>query len=124
MDAPDDARAARWGRWLAPFLRQPPLGPARIAAAFAIGMAVDAVQIALGPAGLWVADEVLDVAAMAATIWLLGFDVLLLPTFLIELLPVADVLPTWTGCIALVVARRRRKARRALPAVGAAAASR
>jgi hypothetical protein len=37
---------------------------------------------------------------------------LLLPTFAIEILPVADMLPTWTGCMRLVVARRRQKARK------------
>jgi hypothetical protein len=31
----------------------------------------------------------------------------------IEFLPVADVLPTWTGCVGLVVALRRRRARMA-----------
>jgi hypothetical protein len=41
---------------------------------------------------------------------LIGFHPLLLPTFLIEFVPVADLLPTWTGCVALVVAMRRKQA--------------
>ena len=41
---------------------------------------------------------------------LIGFHPLLLPTFVIEFVPVADLLPTWTGCAALVVALRRRRA--------------
>jgi hypothetical protein len=36
---------------------------------------------------------------------IIGFHRLLLPTFIIELLPVADLLPTWTGCVAPVIAR-------------------
>ena len=48
--------------------------------------------------------------AAAFLIWrILGFHPLLLPTFIIELLPVADILPTWTGCVALVIALRRRQ---------------
>ena len=35
---------------------------------------------------------------------LLGFHPLLLPTFLVEFLPMTDMLPTWTGCVALVTA--------------------
>ena len=49
----------------------------------------------------------LDVVAMVAEMWLLGFHPLLLPTFMLEVLPVVDVLPTWTGCVGIVIARRR-----------------
>src|SRR5262245_44950633 len=98
-------------RWLGPLLRIPPLRPWRIAAAFGVAVAVDAVQLVLGPFGWSFADEVLDVMAMLLTIWLLGFHLLLLPTFAIEILPIVDVLPTWTGCVGLVVAHRRRQMR-------------
>ena len=98
-------------RWMAPFLRIPPLRPWRIAAAFAVAVSADAAQLLLGPLGWSFADEVLDLVAMVLTIWLLGFHLLLLPTFAIEILPVVDMLPTWTGCVGLVVARRRRQAR-------------
>ena len=37
------------------------------------------------------------------------FHPLLLPTFVVELLPVIDLLPTWTGCVALVVSRRKKQ---------------
>jgi hypothetical protein len=46
---------------------------------------------------------ILDVIALIATTRLLGFHPLLLPTFILELVPVIDMLPTWTGCVALVV---------------------
>ena len=107
---------ARWfpervQRWLAAFLRVPPLEPWRIVAAFGLAMGVDGAQLALGPLGWTFADEVLDVVAMLGISRLLGFHPLLLPTFLIEVLPVIDVLPTWTGCVGLVVSRRRREPR-------------
>lgn len=101
---------ARVRRWAAPLLRVPALRPWRIAGAFAVAVAVDATQLVLGPLGYAFADQALDVVAAVLTIWLLGFHLLLLPTFAIELLPVADMLPTWTGCVAFVVARRRRRA--------------
>ncbi len=93
-------------------LQVPRLTSGRIVAAFGIAVVVDGVQLVLGPLGWTMADETLDVAAMVAISWLLGFHPLLLPTFLIEIFPVADVLPTWTGCVGLVVALRRREQRR------------
>lgn len=113
-DRQEPARAAStfWAvlsrRWLERFVHVPPLRPWRIVAALVIAVAADGVQLVLGPLALGVADEVVDVVAMLATTWLLGFHVLLLPTFLLELLPVADVLPTWTACVAVVVVQRRR----------------
>lgn len=74
---------------------------------------MDAAQLLLGPLGWSFADEVLDLVAMVLAIWLLGFHLLLLPTFVVEILPVVDALPTWTGCVGLVVALRRRQARTA-----------
>jgi hypothetical protein len=100
---------ARMRPWIAPLLRVPPLRPWRIGAAFAVAIVVDTAQLLLGPLGWTLADEGLDLLAMALTIWLLGFHILLLPTFLVEILPVVDMLPTWTGCVGLVVARRRRR---------------
>lgn len=98
-------------RWVAPLLRIPPLRPWRIGGAFAVAVAVDVAQLILGPMGWSIADEVLDLLAMVLTSWLLGFHVLLLPTFALETLPVVDMLPTWTGCVGIVVARRRHQAR-------------
>ena len=108
---PDDAPSlpVRVQRWIAPFLRTPPLRSWRIAAAFAVAVTTDAAQLLLGPFGWPFADEALDLVALVMTTWLLGFHLLLLPTFVIEALPVVDVLPTWTGCVGLVVARRRRE---------------
>jgi hypothetical protein len=86
----------------------------RLALAVAVG--ADVLQLALGPAGWVGGDMIIDVAAMAATSRLLGFHPLLLPTFVLEFLPVADLLPTWTGCVALVIALRKKQQGSIVPA--------
>jgi hypothetical protein len=87
------------------------LSRSRVRAAYAIAIAVDVLEFVLGPVGWAFSDEILDVVALIATTKLLGFHPLLLPTFILELLPVMDVLPTWTGCVALVVALRKKQQR-------------
>jgi hypothetical protein len=87
----------------------------RISAAYGAAVATDVLQFVLGPFGWAFSDEILDVIGMIITTRLLGFHPLLLPTFVLELLPVSDMLPTWTGCVALVVAMRKRHPRRPSP---------
>jgi hypothetical protein len=77
--------------------------------AYAVAVTTDALQLLLGPLGWAFADEILDVAAMILTWRVIGFHPLLLPTFALEFFPVADLLPTWTACVALVVAIRKRQ---------------
>jgi hypothetical protein len=85
------------------------LTPARIRTAYALAAAVDVLQLIGGPLGWFLVDQALDVVA-AVVMWrLLGFHPLLLPTFVVEFLPVADLLPSWTGCVAVVVALRKRQ---------------
>ena len=81
----------------------------RIRAAYGVAIATDMLQFALGPFGWVFADQILDVIALAATTRLLGFHPLLLPSFVLEFLPLADMLPTWTGCVAVVVAIRKKQ---------------
>jgi len=87
----------------------------RVAIAYAIAVTTDALQLLLGPIGWPFVDEILDVAAMILTWRAIGFHPLLLPTFVLEFLPVTDLLPTWTACVALVVALRRRQQHLAPP---------
>jgi hypothetical protein len=96
-------------------LQVPTLTRSRVTAAYVAAVVTDGLQLLAGPLG-WVAfDQALDVVA-AVLMWrLLGFHPLLLPTFVVEFLPVADMLPTWTGCVALVVALRKRQ-QRSVPA--------
>jgi len=90
------------------FPRTPLLTPSRVRSAYLVAVAADVLQLALGPIGWTFADEIIDVAAAVAITRLIGFHPLLLPTFVLEFLPVADLLPTWTGCVALVVTLRKR----------------
>jgi hypothetical protein len=85
------------------------LSRGRIAAAVAVAIAADAFSLVIGPFGITFADEVVDVAVMAIESWLLGFHWLLLPAFVLELLPFVDALPTWTGCVLALVAMKRRR---------------
>ena len=81
----------------------------RVRLAYAIGVTADVLQLLLGPLGWAFPDEIIDLAAMILTWRVIGFHPLLLPTFAIEFLPVADLLPTWTGCAAIVGALRKRQ---------------
>jgi hypothetical protein len=87
----------------------PTLMRPRVRSAYLVAVGADVVQLLLGPIGWTFADEIIDVAAMVAISRLIGFHPLLLPTVILEFLPVADLLPTWTGCVALVVALRKRE---------------
>ncbi len=78
----------------------------RIIAAVAVALVSDVLQIPFQAVPL--APEIIDVIAMAFTTWLLGFHLLLLPTFAVEFIPVIDMLPTWTGCVLAVIALRKR----------------
>ena len=90
-------------------METPELTVARVRSAYAVAVLTDALQLLLGPVGWAFADEILDVVAAVVTWRLLGFHPLLLPTFVVEFLPVTDFLPTWTGCVALVVMLRKRQ---------------
>ena len=81
-----------------------PITPSTRRLAYGMAIATDVLQMAMGPFGWAGADELLDVIAGVVLWRLLGFHPLLLPTFLVEVLPMTDMLPTWTGCVALVTA--------------------
>jgi hypothetical protein len=98
--------------------QQPLLTQTRVRLAYAIAVVADLLQLALGPFGWAFADEILDVSAMILISRAIGFHPLLLPTFALEFLPITDLLPTWTGCAALVVALRKKQQAGAPPAPG------
>jgi len=77
--------------------------------AVAVAVGADGLQILLTPVAWTFAQSLVDVVAMVLTTCLLGFHPLLLPTFVIELVPLLDELPTWTACVAAVIALRRRE---------------
>ena len=81
----------------------------RTTVALGTALIVDAVQLVLGPLGfVTFLDDFLDVAAAGIITVAIGFHPLLLPTLLIEVLPVVDLIPTWTGCTLAVLALRKR----------------
>jgi hypothetical protein len=102
-------RTTEYSLTLPELFQPPPLTRNRVRFAYAIAVTADALQLLLGPFGWAFADQVVDVTAMILTWRLVGFHPLLLPTFVLEFLPVADLFPTWTGCVAVVVALRKRQ---------------
>ena len=91
--------------------RAPILTRRRIVFALAIAVFADGLQFVMGPLGWAFGDQIIDVIAMLLTIWALGFHFLLLPTFVVELIPIADLLPTWTACVITVIVLRKRAER-------------
>lgn len=83
--------------------RAPRGGAVRVA--WAVAIAVDAVQWVLWPffaAGAASPfDDVLDVAAAAILIRLLGWHWAFLPAFIAEIIPGANLVPTWTAAVFL-----------------------
>ena len=85
----------------------PRLTRGRIIAALGVAVVADFLQVALLPLEWLFMQQIVDVMAMGLTMWLLGFHLLLLPTFVVEFVPVMDMLPTWTGCVIAVIALRK-----------------
>jgi hypothetical protein len=77
--------------------------------ALSIAVVADVLQWLAGPLGFWIVDPLIDIAAAILITKLLGFHALLLPTFVTELIPVANLLPTWTGCVIALIAIRKRE---------------
>lgn len=88
--------------------RKAPLSQTRIRVAWALALAVDAIQVpaaASGPAG-WLLGAGLDLAAMAAMWALLGFHWAFLPSFVTEAVPWLNLAPLWTVAVALATRGR------------------
>jgi hypothetical protein len=94
--------------WL---FRAPKLSRTRIILALVVAVFADGLQLLLGPFGWAFADQAIDCVAMILIGWVIGFHILLLPTFVVELVPVLGDMPTWTACTAAVIALRRREQR-------------
>ncbi len=89
--------------------RVPKLTRLRIVLAITLAVIADGLQFLLNGAGWFGPDQVIDVVVMLLTSWLLGFHWLLLPTFMLEFVPLADELPTWTACVIAVIVLRKRQ---------------
>src|SRR5262249_1224875 len=99
---PNPRRMTEHRPWFRPRLTRP-----RVALAFATAILADLVQLVLGPLGWVLPDEIIDVVAMGTITLAIGYHPLLLPTFLLDFLPFADVLPTWTAGVMAVLALRQ-----------------
>lgn len=79
------------------------LTPGRIRAARAIAMLADLAQIVVFPAFsegvLSPVNDGLDVGVAVALSTLLGWHWVFLPSFLSELIPMWDLVPTWTAAV-------------------------
>ena len=74
-----------------------------------IALAVDALQIAimpiLFPGSPW--NNAIDLLTGAVMVWLLGWHIAFLPTFITELIPFVDLFPT--GTVAVLYVTRKKK---------------
>jgi hypothetical protein len=95
--------------------RTPKLTRTRIILTLALAVFADGLQLLLGALGWVFVDQTIDCVAMVLVSWVIGFHILLLPTFVIELVPVLEDLPTWTACTAAVIALRKREQRATPP---------
>jgi hypothetical protein len=81
-------------------------GAARIRAARYLAVAADALQIAIlplfAPGGFSPWNDALDVAIAAALTRLIGWHWAFLPSFVAELVPGLDLVPTWTAAVFFV----------------------
>jgi hypothetical protein len=91
--------------------RAPALTRTRMILALAIAVAADGLQLCLGFVGWAFIDQTIDCVAMILLSWVIGFHILFLPTFVVELVPLLEDLPTWTACVAAVIALRKREQR-------------
>ncbi|MGH9398961.1 MAG: hypothetical protein ACRD00_01235 [Thermoanaerobaculia bacterium] len=80
--------------------------PSRVKAARAIAVAADFLQIVMfpafwpGAASPW--NDGLDALVAVAMLALVGWHWAFLPSFLAELVPVLDLVPTWTAAVFFV----------------------
>ena len=82
------------------------LTPRRAWIARALAVLVDLAQVALLPAELTPLNNGIDVAAAIALVGLVGWHWAFLPTFLAEMIPFVDLVPSWT--LAVMIATRGR----------------
>ena len=75
----------------------------RIWAARGVAMLADAIQLAIFPAVIEGAfspvDDVFDLLVAGVLTLLVGWHIAFIPSFIVKLMPVADLAPTWTVAI-------------------------
>jgi hypothetical protein len=86
------------------------LTPEKVRAARLVAVTADLLQILLLPAfaggGLSPANNVIDVVVAFILLRLLGWHWAFLPTFVAELVPFVDLVPSWTAAVFLATRHR------------------
>lgn len=79
------------------------MGHGRVRTARLVAMAADALQIGVfplfAPGAASPVNDALDVAVAGAMTWLVGWHWAFLPSFVAELVPGLDLVPTWTAAV-------------------------
>ncbi|MEP6769705.1 MAG: hypothetical protein ABJC61_13620 [Acidobacteriota bacterium] len=79
------------------------LGKGRVRTARMVAMAADALQLGIfplfAPGAASPVNDALDVAVAGAMTWLVGWHWAFLPSFVAELVPGLDLVPTWTAAV-------------------------
>jgi len=100
---------------------QDALSPARVRAARVLALSADLLQIALLPAfvpgAISPANNVVDLVVAVALVRLIGWHWSFVPTFLAELVPVLNLVPTWTAAVLLATRGRTGEAEPGLSVV-------
>jgi len=93
-------------------IRIRPMTRGRVVAARLIAIAADLLQIAVFPAfsegGVSPFDAGLDVAVAALLTGLVGWHWAFLPSFAAEIVPLVDLVPTWTAAVLIATRPSRR----------------
>ena len=78
-------------------------GQGRVRTARLLAMAADALQLGVfplfAPGVASPVNDALDVAVAGAMVWLVGWHWSFLPSFVAELVPGLDLVPTWTAAV-------------------------
>ena len=100
-----------------------PMTRGRVVAARLIAIAADLLQVVVFPAfsegGVSPFDAGLDVAVAAVLTGLVGWHWAFLPSFAAEMVPLVDLVPTWTAAVFIAT----RPSRRGRPPDGAVSSS-
>jgi hypothetical protein len=98
-------------------MAKPELTRKRILIAYVVAIIADLIEFpisaleltAIGAPVAMFLSFILDVFVFGIMAFLLGFHWLFLPSFLVEVVPGLDMIPTWVGCVFFVVRQRKKE---------------
>ena len=93
-----------------------------ILAAYGVAICADMIQMGVLPITtegfLSPADDVLDGAACILLTLLVGWHIAFVPSFLVKLVPIGDLAPTWTLAVFIATRGRREKTAKDISVAG------